>query len=183
MVSEVGSHRSHKIPGHGYQPTVSTESDEEDASQARDRINELFKTTNISSSNFPSSPVPPTKPAFVPHENDRSRLILPREKWDGYVEEMNRYITEWGDFQKTMFKLLLCDHEKARKHWSLEFEKHQQCVVQLGEVRECIRTNGVIIWVKTQWVYRYIRHWLRFIHFLMDCVPLSWHYSLGVALQ
>jgi hypothetical protein len=101
--------------------------------------------SDSSNTNFPSSPIPPTKPALIPHETDRSRFVLPRKNWDGYVEEMNRYITEWNNFQRDMLDLSESGRGTANQYFSLEFDKHQQCILQLGEVREWIRTTGGIL--------------------------------------
>ncbi|KAH8691800.1 hypothetical protein BGW36DRAFT_362837 [Talaromyces proteolyticus] len=104
------------------------------------------------SQNFglPSPPQLPTRPSFILAENGLNGIVPPIET---YVESICVYIREWSCFQRKMLDRLSCinsggepgavhdEYERNCSHWRHALVLYQQCILQLGEVREWIRSN------------------------------------------
>ena len=113
---------------------------------------------NLSIPNPPKPPLAPTNPT--------------KPSWERYLLEMGGYMHEWDKFNKLMLQHFnerqkLVDQNPAttwmrtfgsrgyenymqgvqedfrvRQHWEVAWEKHKQCVVKLGEVREKVLNGG-----------------------------------------
>jgi hypothetical protein len=60
---------------------------------------------------------------------NQAEILIPKHPHGGYKAYANA----------------LEEHARIRVHWDIACERHQECIMQLGEIREWIRTRGKIV--------------------------------------